>query len=1500
MKKSLLIGATSILTLVVSQLTYIPAQASPVCTISVTSSNSTVNGTSSGDVICLNLTANNVTVNALGGNDRVIDNGSNNTIFLGDGDDTYIGTDGDDATVDGGPGADEITGTPGDDEITGGDGDDTIIGGDGNDTMNGGLGDDELAGGVGDDNISGDAGNDVINGDNGADTINGSDGADTLVGGEGNDTMNGGLGNDELGGGVGDDNISGDAGNDVINGGDGADTINGSDGADTLVGGEGNDTMNGGLGNDDLTGGVGDDSIFGESGTDTLRGGEGDDVLAGGEDIDTLNGGAGLNTCDSAPGETLTTTCRYDDVGPSLVFAGTSTSSVDVSTSSQPVTITLNITDSSGISNGFFQCRSGSRNAVLIYFSYRTQSAWNVNSPVSSVSWTGTAKNATLTATQSVDFGLYPGTYSCSVSLTDVLLQTSITSASPVSVIRTGGDFDDLGPSLESVTFSANPVEVGTSSATSRVSLEFADQTGLRNGWFQCYVQTPGSERTTDAILAYFTWEGKQLSNGTGTLSKVSWAGTQTDSTLTFDVSVPLGFRPGNYPCSITLFDIKDQQTQETSVATFQVTRTGESFDDSAPTIVLFEVNPNPVDVGSSAVLADVTLRLTDMTGIKDGYIDCAFGTWGSPNYRKAFLVYYTWSSRSIYSESGDDILVSFSGTSTDATLKVRGQVPMGLLPGSFTCSVNAVDTLNHSITDRTYILNVIRTPAGMPSAPSDLLFTPTSGRPTEGTLTWVAPDTLGDPNLYTYEVQYSTNGIDWSRVSHGPSASTSLSLTNLRAGATYSFRVRGENGGTIGQDTRFMNLNWGVVEFTTPQARTPDTPTNLVVSNIVSNGFRLAWTAPAYSGGRDINNFTVEYSTDNGETWRSAKSVTSTSLSFNVTTEAPGTRYLIRVSAVNVIGASEFLTGEVTTLSTLSTAPRTLSASSVTSNSLTLSWLLPTSNGGADITDYKVEFSSNNGVSWNEISHEASNSLGFNVTGLANNRSYQFRVSAINEIGAGPASDTVTATTPATVPSAPRNISSSSVLANSATISWVSPSDNGGLNITDYKVETSRDGTNWTAITRAASANTNINLTGLAPATNYLARVSALNSEGVSDTTRVIFTTLATVPTEPGTLTANSITSDSLTLSWLIPTSNGGAAITNYKVEYAVGNSATWVEIPRTASNDLAFNVTSLRSNQTYRFRVSAINERGIGAASNIVSATTLVGAPHEPTSIRSSRITAAAATLVWVAPTNTGGVELNDYRVELSRDGGATWATVSKPASTSSTLALTGLASATTYLVRVTAVNAVGSSQYLTGELTTVAATPAPPRSLVASKVAEKTLTLSWRLPSSNGGRAITNYKVEVSSNCSTYTVLRRTPSNSLAQNVTNLSAGTKYCFRVSTITSLGTSTASNVLTVTTKGKAPSAPTRLTARAAATQATISWRAAAVSNGSPVRNYIVEYSSNRGATWTKVVKPVSTSLSLSVRGLKRSTNYLFRVYAVNDVGSSPASANRAVRTSAR
>jgi hypothetical protein len=256
-----------------------------------------------------------------------------------------------------------------------------------------------------------------------------------------------------------------------------------------------------------------------------------------------------------------------------------------------------------------------------------------------------------------------------------------------------------------------------------------------------------------------------------------------------------------------------------------------------------------------------------------------------------------------------------------------------------------------------------------------------------------------------------------------------------------------------------------------------------------------------------------------------------------------------------------------------------------------------------------------------------------------------------------------------------------------------------------------------------------------------------------------------------------------------------------------------------------------------------------------------------------------------------------LTDYKVEVSRDSGSTWSTIPRAVSTSRTLAVTGLAPGTTYLVRVSAKNSVGFSSFLTGSFTTLATVPGVITNLSTSNVQGTSLTLGWDLPASNGGSGISDYKVEFSSNGgTTFTNITKAVSASRTFNVTTgLAAGTRYWFLVAAINARGTGAVSSAVNVVTVGNAPSAPTGLAVTASTTSVALSWRAATVSGGSAVRNYIVEFSRNGGATWTTVTKPVSTSTSLSVSGLARTTAYLFRVTAVNDVGNSTPSANLAV-----
>lgn len=145
---------------------------------------------------------------------------SDDTIRGGSGSDQIRGDDGHDRiyggadhdTVKGGTGWDVLFGGTGRDRILGGRGNDRAYGGDSADGLYGGSGNDQLHGGNHNDLVLGDSGADRLWGDNGADQIRGGTGADVLSGGYGNDTLEGEGQDDLLAGGPGTDQLAGGTG----------------------------------------------------------------------------------------------------------------------------------------------------------------------------------------------------------------------------------------------------------------------------------------------------------------------------------------------------------------------------------------------------------------------------------------------------------------------------------------------------------------------------------------------------------------------------------------------------------------------------------------------------------------------------------------------------------------------------------------------------------------------------------------------------------------------------------------------------------------------------------------------------------------------------------------------------------------------------------------------------------------------------------------------------------------------------------------------------------------------------------------------------------------------------------------------------------------------------------------------------------------------------------------------------------------------------------------
>lgn len=1253
------ISVVAIGTMIAGFFTAAPAMASnPSCTITVTLSNQTVTGTSAGDVICIN--ANNVTVNALGGNDTVIDNGEGNTIYLGDGSDEYNGTNGDEADVEGGLGNDELTGTPGDDELFGGAGDDTLIGGAGDDTLNGGTG---------------------------ADALSGNAGSDKLVG---------------------------EAGNDSADGGDGNDTLQGGDGDDSLIGGSSDDTISGGAGNDDLAGSAGEDNIYGEVGEDQISGGEGDDIIAGGDGTDVLEGGWGLNICDYTVTEVRKSTCIYDDVAPVLTGFGWDSPSYEVGLAAAKATASFTLTDD--VASDFVQISCWGNNLSLVTFTtywngtewgiYGSNSARLVSVDEISVEAGQTAKPKNQAAKFQVEttipYGTKAGGYTCSALTRDTLGHQAYLSVSDLTVTKSvpAKAIDEDAPELFSFRWDKSSYDVTNGDAEVNFDVSMVDESGVSTFQLQCY----GGNKSP--LELYFFWSGSGWTHHGNRPAEITAAsGSNTEPSLSVKTSVERGNRPGKYSCYVWMKDMLGYN-QSINVNPLYITRqlVEGGWDDDAPLVVDSSWDKGSYEIGATFETAVLDLHLTDQSGISGFNLVCYGQTGMQPVSMRVVPYAEGWIALGTYNAK----VLSFEGTDKDLTIKLQTDIAFGTVPGPQACYLDATDTLAHRETRTIAGINLTRMPPGMPNAPTNVIYTPTEGRPNEGVLSWTAPSFLGEPvltngqqkvfpdgriagQLGDYQIEYSLDGETWKRINDGYSRTTNLPMSNLIAGTDYLFRVRGDNGGN---EIAFSpGAPWSeVLRTRTPDPAVPDAPSGLIISSVDKSSATLKWTAPTFNGGASISNFRVETSRDSGLTWRNVAKKVATSVNLQLTGLAPGTRYLVRVAAVNRAGLSEYVDGQLMTLNGPSTKPMNLNVTNLGGTTLTLNWDLPESNGGAPISDYRVEVTSNGGTSWTIIKDSVTALRYTNVTGLKKGTRYLFRVSALTSNGLGSISDVLTVSSLVSAPGAPTGLAFSGLTSNSVSISWAAPSDKGGAAIFDYTVEVSNDdGENWIEVDESESPSKSFNLRGMIPGGNYLVRVAAVNTAGFSEYLTGEFTTKTLAPSVPLEL-SGSTDSTTASLQWLIPENNGGAPISDYRVEVS-SNCSTYSEIAHDPSNNLGFIASNLSPGTKYCFRVSAKNSVGFSARTEVLTLVTAGNAPSAPTGlgIKPAKTTVK---LSWAAPQVVDGSAVRDYRVEFSKDGGATWKTVTKRASTSRSLTISGLKTRSTYQFKVTAINDAGES--------------------------------------------------------------------------------------------------------------------------------------------------------------------------------------------------------------
>ncbi len=583
-----------------------------------------------------------------------------------------------------------------------------------------------------------------------------------------------------------------------------------------------------------------------------------------------------------------------------------------------------------------------------------------------------------------------------------------------------------------------------------------------------------------------------------------------------------------------------------------------------------------------------------------------------------------------------------------------------------------------------------------------------------------------------------------------------------------------------------------------------------LTATNDGERQIDLSWTAPSDDGGADITGYRIEVSED-GAAWSDLADDTGDTDTTHAYTglNVETTRHY-RVSAINSAGTglvSSIATG-ITAPPTFPNAPSGLTATRDEERRIDLSWTAPYDDGGAEITGYRIEVSDDDSTWIDVVANTESTATTYSQTELEVDTTRQYRVSAINSAGTGPASNVaIGITAPATVPTVSRGLAATKDAVRRIDLKWSTPSDNGGAEISGYRIEVSENGSTWSnLVTNTETIATTHSHTGLRGETTRHYRVFAINSAGTGPASNIAtgISAPATVPAAPTELTATAGLERRSDLSWSTPTDDGGANITGYRIQVSSDNS-TWIDLETdTGSTDTAYPDTELRGGSNRHYRVSAINSAGAGRASNVATGMTAPATvPGEPRELTATMGLERRIDISWSTPDDDGGADVTGYRIETSDDGSSWNDLVSNTGAIETTHTHSGLRGGATHHYRVSAINSAGTGEASSTAIgiTAPAMTPDEPTGLTATTNWEKWIDLSWTAPSDDGGADVTGYRIEVSLDGSTWSNLAdSTGSTDTTYSHMGLTAETTRHYRVSAINFAGAGTASNVAVGTT----------------------------------------------------------------------------------------------------
>nr|XP_006823015.1 PREDICTED: titin-like [Saccoglossus kowalevskii] len=769
--------------------------------------------------------------------------------------------------------------------------------------------------------------------------------------------------------------------------------------------------------------------------------------------------------------------------------------------------------------------------------------------------------------------------------------------------------------------------------------------------------------------------------------------------------------------------------------------------------------------------------------------------------------------------------------------------------------------------------------------------------------LTWSEPEDNGGSPVTGYVIERKDKfSSTWSKVNRYPVKEMSYTVTDLKEGSEYEFRVAAENKAGVGKPSESTGPQVAKPPyvFIATSVDVPDAPSSPDITAVDSTKMTLKWTPPSNDGGSPITGYIIEKKDKFSARWTRVNRESVLDTEYTVTQLTEGSEYQFRVAAENKAGVGKYGEPSASRVAkppyAVPDAPSKPKVSDVTECSMKITWLSPDNDGGSEIFNYVIEKKDRMATRWVKAMDKTVSETTCVITGLIKGTEYEFKIAAQNKAGVGkfgPPSDPVLAKPPYDVPGPPGTPTISESKPSSLTLTWSPPEDDGGAVVTGYTVERKEKfSSRWSSIGKCME--TTFQVKDLIEGNDYEFRTCAENKAGVGKPSNVVALKISP-PDAPGRPDVSEVTDVEATLTWTPPDSDGGARVTGYIVEKRDTTKDRWVRATRVTIKETSFRVSDLIRDTEYEFRVSAENKAGVSEPSQPskpIVAKPPYDVPGPPCTPDVSNVSSRSLTLTWQPPEFDGGSQITGYVVERKDQYSSRWVSAGK--TTELIIEITDLREGNKYEFRISAENKAGFGPPCEPTSPVVAKEPYDipdaPGTPIISDINATSVTLTWSPPHSDGGSPIVGYLVERKEKTSSrWTRATRDRVTDLTLIVTGLTEGSEYEFRVSAENKAGVgppSLATSPVKCKPPYDVPDAPSRPTVTETnSTSITITWTPPDSNGGSPITGYVIEKKDQYGTRWEKAHRTKVVETLFTVEGLKEKNEYTFRVAAENKAG---------------